>query len=194
MNRIIGQDYLDSIHVRCPSYEIIPEAQAALAALMRRTRGLTPDEEDNFRFFSPTEIIEEIKQNVAIFQALLGGVAALSLLVGGIGIMNIMLVTVTERTREIGIRKALGARRRDILVQFLIESVVVSVAGGALGILLGWGIATALDRFVELFDTMITPGSIILAVSCSTAIGLIFGIYPARSAARLDPIEALRHE
>ncbi|MBN1477518.1 ABC transporter permease [Candidatus Sumerlaeota bacterium] len=194
MNRIIGQDYLDNIHIRCRSYGIIPEAQAALTDLMRRTRGLTPDEEDNFRFFSPTEIIEEIKQSVAIFQALLGGVAALSLLVGGIGIMNIMLVTVTERTREIGIRKALGARRRDILVQFLIESIVVSVAGGALGILLGWGIASALDHFVEQFDTMITAGSIILAVTCSTAIGLIFGIYPARSAAQLDPIEALRHE
>ncbi len=194
MNRIIGQDFLDAINIRCPNHRIIPEAQAALTDLMRRTRGLTDLEEDNFRFFSPTEIIEQIEEQIRIFQLLLGGVAALSLLVGGIGIMNIMLVTVTERTREIGIRKALGARRRDILVQFLIEAIVVSISGGLLGIALGWGLAAGLGRVFEAFAPVITTWSVVLAVSCATAIGLIFGIYPARRAARLDPIEALRHE
>ncbi|MBN1477517.1 ABC transporter permease [Candidatus Sumerlaeota bacterium] len=194
MNRLSGSTYLDRLHIRCRSHSIAPEAQAAIGALLRRLRGLTPEEEDNFRFFAVTELIESLEHSIALFKALLGGVAALSLLVGGIGIMNIMLVTVTERTREIGIRKALGARRRDILVQFLIESVVVAIIGGALGIALGWGIASALDRLVEQFDTIITLGSILLSVSCASAIGLIFGIYPARRAARLDPIEALRQE
>jgi putative ABC transport system permease protein len=194
MNRLSGNSHLDRLHIRCRSHSIAPEAQAAIGALLRRLRGLTPDEEDNFRFFAVTELIESIEHSIALFKALLGGVAALSLLVGGIGIMNIMLVSVTERTREIGIRKALGARQHDILVQFLIESVVVAIVGGALGIALGWGIATVLDRLVEQFDTLITLGSIVLAVSCASAIGLIFGIYPARRAARLDPIEALRQE
>jgi putative ABC transport system permease protein len=194
MDRIMGQEFLDRVHIRCRSHEIVPEAQAALTDLMRRRRGLTPQEEDNFRFFALTELIESIEQQIAIFKALLGGVAAVSLLVGGIGIMNIMLVTVTERTREIGVRKALGAKRRHILLQFLIESVVVACVGGALGIAAGFGVAELFTRFSEQFTPLVTANSIVLAVSCSTAVGLVFGIYPARRAARLDPIEALRSE
>jgi putative ABC transport system permease protein len=194
MQRIIGQDHLDAINITVRSHDMVQEAEAALIHALREFRGLTPGEEDNFRFFSQTEVLEEINRSIGMFKALLGGVAAVSLLVGGIGIMNIMLVTVTERTREIGIRKALGARRRDIMTQFLIESVVVACIGGALGIALGWGIAAVFDKFVEQFETLVTPASVILAVSCSTAIGLIFGIYPARRASKLDPIEALRYE
>jgi ABC-type antimicrobial peptide transport system permease subunit len=194
MDRIMGQPYLDTVHIAVHSHDLVQEAEAAVRDLMRRRRALTPEEEDNFRFFNLAELIDRIEGQIAIFKALLGGVAAISLLVGGIGIMNIMLVTVTERTREIGIRKALGARRSHIMLQFLIESVVVACAGGALGIALGWGVAAAFDRFVEAFHTLITANSVILAVSCSTAIGIIFGIYPARRAAHLDPIEALRHE
>jgi putative ABC transport system permease protein len=194
MDRIMGQPYLDNVHIAVHSHDLVQEAEAAVRDLMRRRRALTPEEEDNFRFFNLAELIDRIEGQIAIFKALLGGVAAISLLVGGIGIMNIMLVTVTERTREIGIRKALGARRSHIMLQFLIESVVVACAGGALGIALGWGVAAAFDRFVEAFHTLITANSVILAVSCSTAIGIIFGIYPARRAAHLDPIEALRHE
>jgi putative ABC transport system permease protein len=194
MNRLSGNDHFDRIHISCATHEIVGEAQAMITDLLRRRRGLTPEEENNFRFFAVSELIDQIEQSTAIFKALLGGVAAVSLLVGGIGIMNIMLVTVTERTREIGIRKALGARRRDIMLQFLIESVVVACVGGGLGIALGWGVSELFDRFVEAFNTLITPDSIILAASCSTAIGLVFGVYPARRAALLDPIEALRYE
>jgi putative ABC transport system permease protein len=194
MRRIVGQDFLDAVHITVPSHDLVAEAEAALTHVVRRHRQLTEEEENNFRIFSQTEILRQVEQQIGIFKALLGGVAAVSLLVGGIGIMNVMLVTVTERTREIGVRKALGARRRDILLQFLIESVVVACVGGALGIGVGFGIATLFRSFSENFDPLITANSIILAVSCSTAIGLIFGIYPARRAARLDPIEALRHE
>ncbi len=127
------------------------------------------------------------------FTFLLAGVASVSLLVGGIGIMNIMLVTVTERTREIGIRKALGGKRWDILKQFLIESVVLSVLGGALGVLLGVGAAYAITRSGA-FHTVVTPAAVVLAFLFSVGIGIFFGFYPARKAAALDPVEALRYE
>jgi ABC-type antimicrobial peptide transport system permease subunit len=194
MYRLAGQAHIDRIHISCHSHEIVQEAQAAVTDLLRRRRGLTLREENNFRFFAVTELIDQIEESAATFKALLGGVAAVSLLVGGIGIMNVMLVTVTERTREIGVRKALGARRRDILLQFLVESVVVACVGGVLGIAVSFGVAALFDRFSEQFSPLISGSSIVLAVAFSATVGLIFGIYPAHRASRLDPIEALRHE
>ena len=141
----------------------------------------------------PLQLLEEIKRSAQMFSLVLGMIAAISLLVGGIGIMNIMLASVTERTREIGIRRALGAKRRDIIVQFLTETVVLSLCGGVLGL----GVGIVLPLLIELFTGMkviFTLWSLVLAFSISALVGLIFGIYPASRAARMDPIEALRHE
>lgn len=195
MNEIIGQTYLDAINVACVDRDLINECQAGLMALMERRKGAPPPgAEPLFRVDSMAQLQAEVETATGVFKLLLGGIAGISLLVGGIGIMNIMLVTVTERTREIGVRKALGARRRDILSQFLIEAVFIACVGGGLGIALGWGVAHVFNNFVEQFKTVVTADSILMAVSCSTAIGLVFGIYPAQRAAKLDPIEALRHE
>ena len=131
---------------------------------------------------------------MGIMTLFLGAIAAISLLVGGIGVMNIMLVSVLERTREIGIRKALGAQERDIWIQFLIEAALLSFTGGAIGMTAGWGIAYAVGYFVEEITPLVTPDIIILAVSVSVGIGLFFGFYPAFQASRLNPIDALRAE
>ena len=148
--------------------------------------------EDDFRVFNQADLLQTAGQITGFITVFLGAVAGISLLVGGIGIMNIMLVSVTERTREIGIRKAIGARRRDILGQFLIESVALSLTGGLIGILLGVGIALAANATFQ--RTVIEPAAILLAVSVASATGVFFGIYPARRAARLNPIDALRYE
>ncbi|MCC6629183.1 MAG: ABC transporter permease [Chloroflexi bacterium] len=147
---------------------------------------------DDFRFFNQADLLASANQITGLITLFLGAVAGISLLVGGIGIMNIMLVSVTERTREIGIRKAIGARERDILGQFLIEAILLSLTGGALGILLGVGVALAVNAAGQRTD--VAPWSILLAASVAMAIGVFFGFYPARRAARLNPIEALRYE
>ncbi|MEE9617020.1 MAG: FtsX-like permease family protein, partial [Anaerolineae bacterium] len=139
------------------------------------------------------DMLEMANQITGIMTAFLGAIAGISLLVGGIGIMNIMLVSVTERTREIGIRKAVGARKVDILIQFLLEAVVLSLLGGLLGILLGVGLGKLVDM-TGLMESLVTMDSVLMAVGFSLAIGLFFGIYPANQAARLNPIEALRYE
>jgi putative ABC transport system permease protein len=139
------------------------------------------------------EIAATVTQTSGQLTLLLGAVAAISLLVGGIGVMNIMLVSVLERTREIGIRKALGARERDIWIQFLVEAALLTFAGGIIGVVIGWGVATALNT-LKIYTTVITPDIIIMAVSVSVGIGLFFGFYPAWNASRLNPIEALRSE
>jgi putative ABC transport system permease protein len=141
----------------------------------------------------PLDLLEKAEQTQKLFTLVLGAIASISLMVGGIGIMNIMLATVTERTREIGVRRALGAKRRDIAAQFLAETVVLTTAGGLLGLGLGIALARAVTRFFE-FPTIIQPWSPLLALGVSLAVGLIFGTYPARRAAHMDPIEALRHE
>ena len=153
--------------------------------------------EDDFTIRSQEDMLAAANQIMGVMTLLLGSIAGISLIVGGIGIMNIMLVSVTERTREIGIRKAIGAKRRDILVQFLVESVVVSVVGGSIGILLGWGLSQligSLDLGGQRMPTVVAPDAVLLAVGVSSAIGVFFGIYPASRAARLNPIEALRYE
>ena len=157
--------------------------------LVTRHQVATPD----FTVQSQNDLLGAASEVSATLSILLGSVAGISLLVGGIGVMNIMLVSVTERTREIGIRKAVGAKKRDILVQFLIESVLLSVVGGALGVLFGWGLAEVVDS-LGAFATVITGQSVLLAVGFSAMVGLFFGIYPARRASNLDPIEALRYE
>jgi putative ABC transport system permease protein len=141
----------------------------------------------------PLDLLEKAEETQRIFTLVLGAIASVSLIVGGIGIMNIMLATVTERTREIGVRRALGAKRRDIALQFLVETVVLSSAGGVLGVLLGFFLSYLVNHFFH-FPTIIPAWSPLLAFGVSMAVGLIFGIYPAQRAARMDPIEALRHE
>ena len=149
--------------------------------------------EDDFTVTQQTELLSTITQFLSVITVALGGIAAISLLVGGIGIMNIMLVSVAERTREIGVRKALGATRTTIMLQFLIEALALCLVGGVLGVLLGTGAAIALSRFLQ-WNTLISPLSVAIAFSFSAIIGLFFGIWPARRAARLDPIVALRYE
>ena len=164
-----------------------------LDVLLRRRHDIDPDEEADFSVMNQADMLEMATEVTGIMTAFLGAVAGISLLVGGIGIMNIMLVSVTERTREIGIRKAVGARKVDILVQFLMEAVVLSLVGGLLGILLGAGLAKLVDM-TGMIESLITFDSVALAVGFSAAIGLFFGIYPANQAAKLNPIEALRYE
>ena len=173
--------------------ESIDAAEGEVVSLLRQRHRIGSSQEDDFSVRNLSEMLEVAEASTRVMSLLLGAIASVSLLVGGIGIMNIMLVSVTERTREIGIRLAVGARERDILVQFLIEAVSLSVAGGAIGILLGIGGSLLISRFAG-WSTLISPGAVIVAFSFSAAVGIFFGYYPARKASRLDPIEALRHE
>lgn len=170
-----------------------PTAVDEITAILRFRHQLGPGTEDDFLITSLEEIISRVSEVIGTMTILLGAIAAISLLVGGIGVMNIMLVSVVERTREIGIRKALGARERDIWGQFLIEAAMLTLTGGVIGILLGWA-ASALVARSGLMPTVVTADIVILAVSVSVGIGLFFGFYPAWHASRLNPIEALRSE
>ncbi|MBN1400093.1 MAG: ABC transporter permease [Anaerolineae bacterium] len=185
-------DMVDTINVSAFDEESVDLAIEEITWLLRDLHDIE-FEEDDFTVASQQDILGVFAQITNVLTIFLGAIAGISLLVGGIGIMNIMLVSVTERTREIGIRKSVGAKRRDILWQFLVESVVLSIIGGAFGILLGWGIARIVDS-LDQFTTVVSPSSIGLAVSFSLAVGLFFGIYPASRAANLNPIEALRYE
>ncbi|MBC8014306.1 MAG: ABC transporter permease [Sporomusaceae bacterium] len=191
--RLMGITYVQSINIQATGTDVINQAQADVTALLRARHKLASTTPDDFTVRNMVAIMETADQTTGMITALLGVVASLSLLVGGIGIMNIMLVSVTERTREIGIRKALGARYSNILVQFLIEAVVISVAGGLLGIALGIGASYAVSSIAG-WKTVISSIAIIVAFCFSVMIGLFFGIYPARKAALLDPIDALRYE
>ncbi len=191
--RLFGVDYVRTIYMQVTSPGAMPDAQAALADLLRQRHRLGPTRDDDFSVRSQADVLQAFTGVSRTMTLLLGGIAAVSLIVGGIGIMNIMLVSVTERTREIGIRKAVGARMRDILVQFLIESVALSVSGGIVGILLGVVGSRLITRLAG-WATLISPQAVLLAFSFAVAVGVFFGLYPAQRAARLDPIEALRHE
>jgi putative ABC transport system permease protein len=191
--RVIGSDRLRSIGVLAESEEKIPDAMASIQKVLRREHRLMPGRPDDFQMRSQADFLNTLGETTEVFTYLLSGIAAVSLLVGGIGIMNIMLVSVTERTREIGIRKALGATRSAILLQFLIEAVVLCCLGGIVGILVGSGGATIMSNAFQ-WNTKISPGAIGLAFAFSAAVGLIFGVWPARRAATLDPIIALRYE
>jgi putative ABC transport system permease protein len=184
---------VSSINVALVSEETMDAATDEITLLLRQQHKIQPGEDDDFSVMSQEDILSMAEQITSILTIFLGAIAAISLLVGGIGIMNIMLVSVTERTREIGIRKAVGAKRRDILMQFLIEAIVLSVIGGLLGILLGTGIAVLVEQS-ELMTTVVSAEAMLLATGFSVAVGLFFGIYPSMRAARLHPIEALRYE
>jgi macrolide transport system ATP-binding/permease protein len=194
MHRLLGKDYIDYIDIEVADANEIDAVQSAvLSLMMNRHKVPLSQSQDAFQIRNMADIQAALSESSRTMGLLLASIAAISLLVGGIGIMNIMLVSVTERTREIGLRKAVGARRGDILLQFLAESVVVSAVGGVFGIALGWAITEVLSA-VAGWATSITASSVFLAVFFSTSIGIVFGIYPARKASRLHPIEALRYE
>jgi putative ABC transport system permease protein len=189
----LGEPIVTSVNVVAVSEDQSQAVMDQIDALLRRRHDLDPDEEADFSVRSQADMLEMMTTVTDILTIFLGAVAGISLLVGGIGIMNIMLVSVTERTREIGIRKAVGARKADILTQFLLEAVVLSLLGGLLGVLLGVGLAQ-LVSLTGLLEALVTPESVLMAVGFSLAVGLFFGIYPANQAAGLNPIEALRYE
>jgi|YNPBryantNP2012_1023418.scaffolds.fasta_scaffold15601_2 putative ABC transport system permease protein len=187
-----GGRLVTTINVSAVSEEKVDAVSSDIIWLLRRRHNIRNDQDD-FSVLSQKDILNVAGQVTGILTVFLGAIAGISLLVGGIGIMNIMLVSVTERTREIGLRKAVGAQERDILIQFLIEAITLSVLGGLLGILLGVGIAQ-LVNLSGLFTAVVTSSSVLLAVSFAVLVGLFFGIYPARRAAMLNPIDALRYE
>jgi putative ABC transport system permease protein len=191
--RITGDDKIGVIMLSVVSEDRIDEAKGQVEALLRQRRRIFPGEDDDFTVRDMREMIALLGTVTGVLTSLLAGVAAISLLVGGIGIMNIMLVSVTERTREIGIRLAVGARTRDILAQFLVEAVVLSLLGGIIGLVLGASGSFAASRVLEIPFTM-PPQAAVLAVAVSVIVGIVFGVFPARKAARLRPIEALRFE
>jgi len=191
--RVFDTIYLRTISVVAPSEEMIPETMTEIERILRRQHRIPSGRDDDFMIRSQADFLNTLSSTTQVFGLLLGGIAAVSLLVGGIGIMNIMLVSVTERTREIGVRKALGATKTNILLQFLIEAVVLCLLGGAMGIVLGAGGAVAM-RYGFHWNTDVAPASVVLAFIFSALVGVIFGVWPARRAAMMDPITALRYE
>ena len=189
-----GNRSLQAINVEVVSADKMERAQAELTAILRARHGLASGQADDFTVQNQAQIVEIVQETAGTFAVLLASIAAISLVVGGIGVMNIMLVSVTERTREIGIRKAVGAKQRDILAQFLVEAVVISFVGGLLGVLAGYGGSRLITPLLGGTRTLVTPESVAMALGVSIAVGLFFGIYPASRAAALDPIEALRYE
>jgi putative ABC transport system permease protein len=194
-----GATNVSVVNVQVGDEKQMTQVVAEIGELLRERHKVV---EDDFSIQSQEDFLATFSQITQTFTILLGSIAGISLVVGGIGIMNIMLVSVTERTREIGIRKAVGARRKDILSQFLVESVMVSVLGGAVGVVLGWGISKIIAGLPmpgtsgagQALQTVVTPESVLLAFTVSAAVGIFFGIYPASRAARLHPIQALRYE
>jgi putative ABC transport system permease protein len=182
-----------SISIKVRADEDMIEAEEQIRALLRQRHRLQPFQDDDFWLRNLSEVLQTQEESSRVMTYLLAAIASVSLLVGGIGIMNIMLVSVTERTREIGLRMAVGARRRHILLQFLIEAVTLSLIGGIIGIALGLGGSRAISYFAE-WRTLVNPESIVIAFGFAAGIGIFFGFYPARKASRLDPIEALRYE
>ena len=193
MKRITGNNRLGLIQLSATSPEAIQDAMTEIKALLRQRHRLGPGQDDDFMMRSQEEIAATANETTKTLSTLLASIAVVSLLVGGIGIMNIMLVSVTERTREIGIRMAIGAKSRHVLAQFLLEAITLSLVGGGIGVALGIGVARLVAKYAG-WPVAVDPGSIAIAFGFSALIGIFFGFYPARKAAALDPIEALRFE
>ena len=191
--RVFGSDRIRSLAVQVKDGVPLEQGMVDIERVLRREHRIRPGGENDFQIRNQRDILATQQEATEVFTYLLASIAAVSLVVGGIGIMNIMLVSVTERTREIGIRKALGATRANILLQFLIEALALCLVGGVLGILIGVGTAVGLAKFMQ-WNTLISPTAILVAFGFSAAIGLFFGLWPARRAAVLDPIQALRYE
>lgn len=189
----IGDSHVSSIGVQVESAEYMDAVQEEITALLLTRHNIATVEEADFRVFNQADLVETASAVTQTFTILLGAVAGISLLVGGIGIMNMMLTSVTERTREIGLRKSIGAKGKDIRIQFLIESVSLTLIGGIVGVLLGWGISVGVTTFANI-TTSVTLSSVLLAFGVSFLIGVVFGYYPAFRASKLNPIEALRYE
>ncbi|MBM3887524.1 MAG: FtsX-like permease family protein [Verrucomicrobia bacterium] len=193
MYRLKGGRYIDIINASAVSAAEMENAQEEIRAILRETHRIAGNDSDDFTIQNQTEIISTVTKTTSIMTVFLAAIASISLVVGGIGIMNIMLVSVTERTREIGIRMSVGARDTDILIQFLAEAIVLSVTGGLLGILLSFAIVHGVNEFTD-YSAVIKTKILLIAVACSAAIGISFGFFPARKAAMLNPIDALRYE
>lgn len=193
LDRLVGGIYINYMQASAVSTDQIDAAQQQLTTIMREAHHLNPGEDDDFTVRNQAEITEAATETSKILTILLASVAGVSLIVGGIGIMNIMLVSVTERTREIGIRLSVGARTSDVLIQFLTEAIVLSFAGGLIGVLLSFGVVFILNNYTGMI-AVIRPEIVFVAVSFSAVIGVFFGFYPARKAANLNPIDALRYE
>ncbi|WP_085023033.1 ABC transporter permease [Anaerovibrio sp. JC8] len=193
MERLMAMNHVSSVNIQVSDPNKMDQVQEDIEVLLRQRHKIIGGKEDDFNVRNMTSLMETMNQTTTMLTLLLGSIAGISLIVGGIGIMNIMMVSVTERTREIGIRKALGATFQNIMMQFLIESVVIGVVGGIIGIGVGCGLSMLVGKFGD-FTTVITPLPVLVSFSFSVGIGLFFGIYPARKAAKLDPIEALRYE
>ena len=193
MKRLQGQSRINMIYAAASAPERVPEAQEQIDALLRQRHRIARGAEPDFNMRSQEEIAATSQQQMGILKTLLLSIAAVSLFIGGIGIMNIMLVSVTERTREIGIRMAIGAKGRHVLLQFLFEAVTLSIVGGLLGVLLGVGSSTLFARIMK-WPVLVSSGSIALSFGVAGIVGICFGFFPALKASRLDPIEALRYE
>ena len=191
--RLIGITYVRSINVQVANADKMDEVQSKIENLLRQRHRIKADADDDFNVRNLTSLMETMSETTTMITLLLGSIAGISLIVGGIGIMNIMMVSVTERTREIGIRKAIGATYSNVMLQFLIESTMISVIGGIIGIFVGVGLAQAISKFGN-FTTVISIISIVASFGFSLFVGIVFGMLPARKAARLDPIDALRYE
>ncbi|MBC7333290.1 MAG: ABC transporter permease [Actinobacteria bacterium] len=192
-NKLYGFNYVNLILAKAKSEDAMDEASREITKILQRQHKIRPGEPNDFTVQNQTQILDTLSIITTVFTITISSIAGISLLVGGIGIMNIMLVSVMERTREIGIRKAVGAKNKDILVQFLTESIVLSITGGILGIIFAVAVSLTLSKFTML-QTTVSAMPIILALTFSTMVGLFFGIYPAMRAARLNPIDALRYE
>jgi putative ABC transport system permease protein len=191
--RVTGNEFVETISAKVSESSSVPMAMLEIERVVRREHGILPGKDNDFAIMNRKQFAESRQAATEVFTYLLAGIAGVSLVVGGIGIMNIMLVTVTERTREIGVRKALGATKGNILLQFLVESTILCLLGGLLGIALGATASTLLAKYAG-WQTVVTSSSAIMAFGFSAAVGMVFGIWPAKRAAELDPIDALRHE